>query len=120
MLDRIQEATVALGEGIGRAPGKNRAPSRSLRIRDALQECSAAFNRIHDGLVWAIGHTGSGPDRDKLEKMLAPLQALLDRYPATAAAGAGAATPAAGAGDPKAAPAAAATDGKDPSGGKIS
>jgi hypothetical protein len=116
MLDRIQEATVALGEGIGRAPGKNRAPSRSLRIRDALQECSASFNSIHDWLVWAIDNTPSGPDRDKLEQMLSPFQALLDRYPATAAAAATAA------GDVQGAPAPAAatktTDGKDPSGTK--
>ena len=115
-LVRIREATVALGEGTGRGPGKNRAPSRSLRIRDALQECSAAFNRIHDELVWAIDHTASGPDRDKLEKMLEPFQALLDRYPASAAV----AGPAAAAGDGKAAPVVAAPDGKDPSGGKIS
>lgn len=116
-LERIREATAALGEGTGRAPGKNRAPSRSLRIRDALQECSAAFNQIHDGLVWAIDHTSSGPERDKLEKMLQPLQALLDRYRATAAAKP--TSPAAPAADAKAAPPAAATDGKDPSGGKI-
>jgi hypothetical protein len=115
-LERIREATLALGEGTGREPGKNRAKARSLRIRDALQECSAAFNGIHDDLVWAIAHTASGPDRDKLEKMLEPFQALLDRYPATATA----ASPATTAGDAKAAPAATPADGKDPSGGKIS
>lgn len=117
MLERIREATAALGEGTGRGPGKNRAPSRSLRIRDALQQCSAAFNNIHDYLVWAIDHTASGPDRDKLEQMLAPFQALLDRYPATASAASAATV----AGDVKVAPAATSpTDGKDPSGGKIS
>ena len=114
-LERIRAATAALGEGTGRAPGKNRAPARSLRIRDALQECAAAFNGIHDGLVWAIAHTASGPDRDKLETMLEPFQALLDRYPATAAA-----SPAAAAGEGKAAPAATTPGDKDPSGGKIS
>ena len=80
-LERIREATLALGKGIGREPGKNRAKARSLRIRDALQECSGAFNGIHDSLVWAIAHTPSGPDRDTLERLLAPFQALLDRYP---------------------------------------
>lgn len=85
-LDRIREATVALGEGIGRAPGKNRAPARWLRIRDALQECIGAFTSIHHGLEWAIAHSPSGPERDKLEKMLEPFQALLERYPAPAAA----------------------------------
>ena len=75
MLDRIQEATVALGVGTGRVPGKNRAQARSLRIREALQECSAT---------------------------------------ATAA------SPAAPADDVTAAPAAKTTDGKDPSGSKIS
>ena len=80
-LDRIRAATLALGEGTGRVPGKNRAKARSARTRDALAECSAAFNGIHDDLVWAIAHTASGPDRDKLEKLLEPFQALLDRYP---------------------------------------
>ena len=80
-LERIREATLALGKGIGREPGKNRAKARSLRIRDALQVCSGAFNGIHNGLVWAIAHTPSGSDRDTLEKLLEPFQALLDRYP---------------------------------------
>ena len=110
-LQRIREATEALGDGIGRAAGKNRAPARWTRIRDALAECAATFNVIHDGLVWAIDHTPSGSDRDKLEQMLEPFQALLDRYP-----GAGAASPAA-AGDVKGAPAAT-TDGKEPAGAK--
>lgn len=105
-LERIREATVALGNGIGREPGKNRAKPRSQRIRDALQECSAAFNGIHDGLLRAIAHSASGPDRDKLEKMLEPLQALLDRSPGTAAT-------------PVAEPAPTAPDAKDASGTKI-
>ena len=67
-------------------PGKNRAPARWARMRDALQERSAAFNSIHDDLVWSIAHTPSGPERDKLEKLLEPFQSLLDRYPATTAA----------------------------------
>ncbi len=50
----------------------------------------------------------------KLERIREATQALLDRYPAATAA-----SPAIVAGDPKAALAAAA-DGKDPSGGKIS
>jgi hypothetical protein len=93
-LERIRAATLALGKGIGREPGKNRAPARSLRIRDALRECSGAFNLVHDDLVWAIAHTPSGPERDKLEKMLEPFQALLDRYPASPGATAGSVKPA--------------------------
>jgi hypothetical protein len=68
--------------------------------------------------VWAIDHTASGPDRDKLEQMLEPFQALLDRYPGAGAAAT--ASPAATPGDGKAAPAATPADGKDPSGGKNS
>ena len=111
-LDRIRAATLALGAGIGRAPGKNRSKARSLRIRDALQGCSGAFNGIHYDLEWAIAHSPSGPDRDKLESMLAPFQALLERYPATAADEATAA--------PVPAPAATPPDPKDASGPPIS
>ena len=96
-LDRIREATLALGEGIGRVPGKNRAPARWLRIRDALQGCVGAFTSIHDGLQWAIAHSPSGPERDQMERLLEPFKALLERYPAPAAA------------EAKAAPAPAAT-----------
>jgi hypothetical protein len=117
-LERIRAATAALGAGTGRVAGKNRAPARWTRTRTALQECSATFNSIHDQLVWAIDHTASGPDRDKLEQMLEPFQALLDRYPGAGAAAT--ASPAATPGDGKAAPAATPADGKDPSGGKNS
>jgi hypothetical protein len=109
-LERIREATLALGKGIGREPGKNRAKARSLRIRDALQACSGAFNDIHNGLVWAIAHTPSGPDHDKLEKLLEPFQALLDRYPKI---------PATAAGDATAEPAPTVPDTKDTPGTKI-
>lgn len=112
-IERIRAATAALGGGIGRVPGKNRMPARSTRIRDALQECSAVFNGIHDSLVWAIAHTSSGPDRDKLEALLEPFQSLLDRYATTATATA--ASPAGPAGDAKAAPAATGADAKDAS-----
>ncbi len=111
-LDRIREATVALGKGIGRVPGKNRAPARWLRIRETLQECIGAFTSIHDGLEWAIAHSPSGPERDKLEQMLEPFQALLERYPAPAAAEAKAA--------PAPAPAPTVPDAKDAPGTKIS
>lgn len=113
-LERIRTATAALREGAGGGPGKNRAPARWARIRDALQACSLTFNVVHDQLVWAIGATPSGPERDKLEQMLEPFQALLDRYPSSTAAAAPAATP------EKAAPAATtpAVDPKDPAAGK--
>lgn len=111
-LERIREATLALGKGFGREPGKNRKKARSLRIRDALQECSGAFNGIHNGLVWAIAYTPSGPDRDTLEKLLAPFQALLDRYPNIPATAAGAAK-----GAPEPAP--TVPDAKDTAGAKI-
>lgn len=114
-LERIREATVALGQGIGRVPGKNRTKARSLRIREALQECTGAFNAIHHDLEWAIAHVPSGPDRAMLERLLAPLQALLERYPATPAT----ATDAAKA-TPAPTPAPTAPDAKDAPGTTIS
>jgi hypothetical protein len=119
-LDRIREATLALGEGIGRVPGKNRAPARWLRIREALQECVGVFTSIHDGLEWAIAHSPAGPERDTLEKMLEPFQALLERYPAPAAAEAKTAPAPVPVPAPAPAPAATVPDVKDAPGTKIS
>lgn len=82
MRDQISQVTEVLAQGIGRGPGEKRAPSRSRRIRAAVAGCATAFNGIHGELTWMIEHTPPGAVRTQLEAMLAPLQALLERYPA--------------------------------------
>ena len=59
---------------------------RSRRIRAAVAACASDFNGIHSELVWLIGHAPPGPVRTRLERMLAPFQALLERYPSPAGA----------------------------------
>ncbi len=81
-IERIREATAALGAGLGRVPGQNRAPSRSRQLRDALSVCSTAFNAIHDEMEWLLEHTAEGAGRDHLKALQAPFLMLLDRYPA--------------------------------------
>ena len=82
--DRIHETTEALAEGIGRAPGNARTLARSRRIRAAAAACANDFNGIHSEIAWLIAHTPHGLVRTRLERMLAPFQALLERYPAPA------------------------------------
>jgi hypothetical protein len=84
--DRIDETTEALARGIGRGPGEKRTMARSKRIRTARAVCASDFNGIHSELAWLIAHTQPGPARTRIEQMLAPFQALLERYPAPAGA----------------------------------
>lgn len=85
-LAEVAKATEALAKGLGRAAGtKRRPPSR--RLRDAVAECAAAFNAVHDELVWFIGRTPPGTDRDTLTALIKPLEDLLARHsPATSPA----------------------------------
>lgn len=99
-LKRIHLATEALAGGLGRGANKGRAPARSQRVREALMACSTAFNGIHDEIVWALDHTRDQAERTRLEALLAPMQALLDRYPSAAATPAAPAAPAPGGGVP--------------------
>lgn len=85
-ITRIDEATKAFAAALGRDKNKGRAPSRARRVRAALVACSAAFNGVHDEIAWAMDHTEDRDERARLEALLAPLQALLDRYPSVAAA----------------------------------
>ncbi len=98
--DRIRETTEALAQGIGRGPGDQRSMARAKRIRTALAACASDFNGLHSELAWLIDRTPTGPVRTRLERMLAPFQALLERYPAPAGA------PATAADEPAATPAA--------------
>jgi hypothetical protein len=81
LLQDIDTATEALAHGLGRGPGQKSASSRATRRREALVECTTAFNSIHDELAWFVANTEDGEARAKLEQMLAPLQALLERHP---------------------------------------
>lgn len=80
--DEISQTTEALAQGIGRAPGEQRSLPRFERIRAARAACSPAFNGIHQDLCWLIEHTPPGAVGTQLEALLAPLEALLSRYPA--------------------------------------
>lgn len=79
-LARIDEATEALATLLGRAPGETTSKAPSVRRREALTACAAAFNTVHTQLSWLIKHTPPGGERDALAGMLAPFEALLARY----------------------------------------
>ena len=80
----IDKATEALAAGLGRGTGsKRRAPSQ--QVREAVADCAKIFNGVHDDLVWFVEHAPSGPERDHLSDLLAPLNALLDRSKPVAA-----------------------------------
>jgi len=85
--EEIAEVTEALARGLGRAPGEKRSGSRYHRIRAARSACAAAFNGIHGEIAWFIGNMSPGKARTRAEKLLAPFQALLERYPAGSGAG---------------------------------
>lgn len=75
----IDQATEALAKAIGRGTAEKRQkPSR--RLRDAVAECAASFTAVHGTLEWFIARTPAGPDRDRLEALLVPLEALRSRY----------------------------------------
>lgn len=81
----VAKTTEALAKALGRAAGtKRRPPSRKLR--DALAECAAAFNAVHDELAWFVERVPAGADRDHLAALLKPLDALLARHQPAAAA----------------------------------
>lgn len=81
VIKQIEEATEALAKALGRSPGQKRSAPRSIRLREALTECSAAFNWIHQDLVWTAEHTPPGPSRTQMDNLLAPFTALLSRFP---------------------------------------
>ncbi len=74
----VQKATDALAEALGRTTGEKRKPP-SKQLRDALAECASAFNAVHEELNWFVARTAPGPERDRLNALRAPLEALLVR-----------------------------------------
>jgi hypothetical protein len=81
--DEIHHATEGLARGVGRGPREQRTAERYNRIRAATAACVAAFEGLHDEIAWFVEHTPQGVARRRLERMLAPFQALLDRYPSS-------------------------------------
>ena len=82
-MTRIDAATEALGEALGRSPGADakRAIAPSKRLREAMSACVTAFNSIHDEIEWTMLHTPPGAVRDQLVALHAPFLSLLERYP---------------------------------------
>jgi len=83
LLHDIEKATEALAVGLGRKGGVKRAGPPSVQQRDALAACTSAFNGVHDHIAWFIANTPNGPDRETLEELEAPFEALLARNPPT-------------------------------------
>ena len=78
VLADVEKATDALADALGRTSGeKRKTPSKQLR--DALGECAAAFNSVHEDLNWFVGKTAPGAERDRFHALLQPLTALLAR-----------------------------------------
>jgi hypothetical protein len=65
----VKKTTEALAQGLGRSTGGKRKPP-SKQLRDAVAECAAAFNAVHDELSWFIGRTPNGAERDGLTALL--------------------------------------------------
>jgi hypothetical protein len=99
ILDEIAAATAKLAAAIGHGEGSDRP---SDRFRGAVAECAAEFASVANRITSATKHGMEGEDRQRAQRLLAPLEALVARYPAPAPAAP--ATPAA-----PAAPAAPAT-----------
>jgi len=79
VLAEVARTTEALAKGLGRATGQKRRPP-SRRVREAVNECVAAFNGVHGDLEWFLSHTPPGADRDRLAALAGPLDALLSRH----------------------------------------
>lgn len=94
VLQEVEETTAALAHGLGRGSEQRRGVARSVRLRWALAGCAAAFNGIHHEIAWFLDHTEDADAHSRLEQMLAPFQALLDRYPSTRGASTDDAAPA--------------------------
>jgi hypothetical protein len=89
-LQDIAKATEALAKGLGRTSGGKRPAAPSARQREALAACTAAFNGVHDTIAWFIEHTPGGPELERLQALMAPFEALLERNPPPAGKGAAA------------------------------
>ena len=78
-IDDISAKTEAMAKAL-RDSGSTNEP-RSNRIREALTGCRQSFNRVHDDLLWHLEHAAPGAQSDFLNRLLSPMEALLERYP---------------------------------------
>jgi hypothetical protein len=76
----IQQTTEALALGIGHGETSDRP---SQRLRAAVTACSSMFKAVAEQLAWITDHGEVSVDRDRAAKLLASLEALAARYPAT-------------------------------------
>jgi hypothetical protein len=81
LLKAVEDTTEALARGLGRGPGQKRSSVRAARMRESRAACAAVFRGIHGEIAWLLDHTDHGATRARLSLLLAPFQALLDRYP---------------------------------------
>lgn len=79
-IEQIEAATEKLAEAMGRGGG-GRKGARSLRVREAIGACVVAFNSVHEDIAWFIERLAEGKERKQMQALLAPLEALLARYP---------------------------------------
>jgi hypothetical protein len=82
-LARIARVTQELKDALGRAPGQTSqlAVDRVELVRQALYTANDACNAVLSDIDWFLANTANEA-KDGLLRLRAPLQALLDRYPA--------------------------------------
>lgn len=79
LFESILASTSALEKGLGRTPGDTRRGPRSKRVEAALNDCRATCLLVHKGLERLSKTTPAGPQKEMLEKLLAPLVDMLGR-----------------------------------------
>jgi hypothetical protein len=80
VITEIVAATNALAAAIGH-DNSVVAPHRRKAI--ATMACVSTFGWAAESLGWMVEHAGAGPDRELAEALLATLDELVARYPAT-------------------------------------
>ena len=82
VIAEIGAATQKLATAIGHGEGSDRP---SERFRAAIAECAAVFASVSSRILWVATNGQPGDDRQRATRLLAPLEALIARYPAAAA-----------------------------------
>lgn len=83
VIAEIAAATQKLGAAIGHGEGSDRP---SERFRAAIAECASVFASVSGRILWIANNGQPGQDRQRAAHLLAPLEALVARYPAAATA----------------------------------
>lgn len=77
-ITRIGAATEALAKIVDAANAGERTASRSRMVRVAWTECVSSFNGVHDDLEWLRENTAPGKQRERIVRLLAPFERLLE------------------------------------------